>query len=62
MPATTYQEGDGYVTCDECGHAIEAHTTRGCGRCDCGSEWTRDAIRAERQEAGLPGYFYRPNF
>jgi hypothetical protein len=58
----SYQDGDGYVECDECGHAIETHTPKGCSRCPCVERWTRDKIRAARREAGLVSHFYKPNF
>jgi hypothetical protein len=49
---------DGYVECDECGHPIEEHTTRGCQTildepCPCPDRYTQAQIRAIRKREGL---------
>jgi hypothetical protein len=52
---------DGYVECQECGHAIEAHDTLGCqsigGECVCAESWSGQEIRRARRSEGLPGVF-----
>lgn len=47
------------VECQECGHPIESHDTKGCQEslgepCLCPTRWTKAEIRRVRREAGLP--------
>lgn len=60
MRITTPQpERDGYVECDECGHPIEEHDTKGCQTaldepCPCPDRYTKAEIRAIRVRNSLP--------
>lgn len=55
---------DGYVECQECGHAIEGHDTKSCHveGCPCVERWTLAEIRRVRVREGLPATIkeYRP--
>jgi 8-oxo-dGTP pyrophosphatase MutT (NUDIX family)/mRNA-degrading endonuclease RelE of RelBE toxin-antitoxin system/2'-5' RNA ligase len=56
----TNDDGSGdYVECNECGHALEAHSTNGCRYqyegCTCDTPWTEAEISRVRRENGLPG-------
>ena len=52
---------DGYVECDNCGHAIEEHILSGClelgTKCPCEESWTTQQIMAARRRNGLSGKF-----
>jgi transcriptional regulator with XRE-family HTH domain len=54
------------VPCPECGHALEAHNTRGCQaqgtRCGCDQRPTTADVRVERRRHGLPELFDRWNY
>jgi hypothetical protein len=55
-------QGNDYVECNECGHPLERHTTKGCDHCECGTSWTVKEIQQARKDAGLPVKFKAYNF
>ena len=58
----------GYVECDNCGHPVENHDTKGCTYefdgipCGCAMRWTLKEIRAVRKLNGLPARWSRSEF
>jgi len=53
---------DHYVTCDECGHALERHDSTGChgaDGCPCPVRVTATDVAAARRAAGLSARFDR---